>query len=77
MKIQIFKDITLKWWQVGIFKITIIAFGIAVGAYWAEFFVGSLKILVAIFILGWLYLAFVWMRNWEDEPVSTNEINNF
>jgi hypothetical protein len=67
MKINILKPITLKWWQVGVFKIAALALGISIGAYWSGIFSGSIKILITIFIIGWIYLARIWFKNWNNE----------
>ncbi|MFC1789728.1 hypothetical protein ACFLYY_01990 [Patescibacteria group bacterium] len=60
--INIFKSFTLKWWQSGVFKVTAISAGIYIGAYWADFFSGWLEVLLTIFIVGWIYLAYVWLK---------------
>ena len=58
-----FSPHTLKWWQVGIFKISMFAFGVLVGAYWHEFFAGWTMALLVIFIVGWIYLATIWFKD--------------
>ena len=35
---NLFKPVTLRWWQVGSFKISMIAVGIAIGATWPSIF---------------------------------------
>jgi hypothetical protein len=37
-RMNILKTFTLKWWQTGLFKFGMLALGIAIGAYWRDFF---------------------------------------
>ena len=37
-----FRSYTLEWWQIGLLKISMIAFGIALGATWPGVFAGWL-----------------------------------
>jgi len=64
--INIFKPIALKWWQVGVFKVAAISIGIYIGARWVDIFEGWLGVLLTIFVIGWLYLAYVWVKNWKQ-----------
>lgn len=59
---RLFKNISLSWWQVSIFKLTVLAFGVAAGAYWSDLFLPFLTPLIAIFIAGTVYLLFVWWK---------------
>lgn len=59
---NILKSFTLNWWQLGIFKITVLAFGIAIGTYWHEFFSAYLPILILIAVVCGLYIASVWWK---------------
>ncbi len=58
-----FSPHTLKWWQVGIFKTTMLALGILVGAYWSEFFEGWTVALLTVIIVGSLYLVYIWSKD--------------
>lgn len=61
---KFFKDYTLKWWEVGLFKIALIAIGIIIGATWNEFFV-DLKVLFVLwvlFIIPSFYLLTTWWK---------------
>ena len=46
---RIFKDYTMRWWQVSLLKISMMAFGLAVCATWPGAFEGRLL---------WLWLIF-------------------
>jgi len=43
---NIFKTFTFKWWQAGIFKLGMLALGIAIGTYWRDVFGAYLLILI-------------------------------
>ena len=57
-----FKSYTLTWWQIGIFKVALLAFGVAVGAYWHELFASSLTFLLVIAVVASAYIAYVTLR---------------
>ena len=57
-----FHSYTFTWWQVGLFKISLIALGLAVGATWSEIFVNWLAFLWVLFLVPGLYLWLVAFR---------------
>ena len=59
---NLFKTFTLKWWQAGLFKLGMLALGIAIGSYWCLFFNDLLPalILVAAICLAWV--TYVWWK---------------
>ncbi|MGA2421197.1 MAG: hypothetical protein ABSG69_14040 [Candidatus Acidiferrum sp.] len=59
---NIFKTLTLKWWQTGIFKIGLLALGIAIGAYLHDIFGGYLVVLTVVAALSLAYVTYVWWR---------------
>jgi hypothetical protein len=59
---NITKTLTLKWWQVSIFKITCAAFGIMIGAYWSDWFLPYLLPLLLVTLAGGCYITIVWWR---------------
>ncbi len=61
-RMDIFKRFTLKWWQAGLFKLGMLALGIAIGAYWHVFFDGRLFILILVAAVSLSYVTFVWWK---------------
>jgi hypothetical protein len=59
---NIFKTITLKWWQGSIFKWTMLSAGIAVGATWPNIFSSWTGVFWAMFAVGAVYLTYVWWK---------------
>jgi hypothetical protein len=59
---NIFKTFTLKWWQTGIFKLGMLALGIAIGAYWHPFFADYLLILTIVAAVSLALVAYVWWK---------------
>jgi len=57
---NIFKDVTLKWWQGSIFKLCMASFGVVVGATWPEIFAPWTTPLLVIFVVTAAYLAYAW-----------------
>lgn len=58
----LFKTLTLQWWQTSIFKIGMLALGIAVVAYLHEFFGGYLVIPISVPALSLGYMTYVWWK---------------
>lgn len=56
---QIFKEYTYKWWEMGIFKLALLSFGIAIGAYWHEAFLPYVGMFVALGLVLGVYIALV------------------
>jgi hypothetical protein len=57
-----FKNYSLTWWQFGLLKTAMIAFGLAVGATWPGLFAEWLSILWIVFLLPSIYLMFIAFR---------------
>lgn len=59
---NIFKTFSLKWWQVGIFKLSLLAVGIAIGAYWSDIFLPFVIALAVVGVSAGAYVWFVWSQ---------------
>ena len=59
---NIFKSITMKWWQASLFKLGIWALGIAVGAYWHSFFLTFIPALIALAVICLAYITYIWIK---------------
>jgi len=60
--LNIFKTFTLKWWQTGLFKLGMLALGIAIGAYWHVFFGNYLSILTIMAAVSLAFVSYVWWK---------------
>jgi hypothetical protein len=58
----LFRPITLTWWQVGLFKLSLLSLGVVVGSTWPELFVGWRDVLFVVFIVPAFYITYVWFR---------------
>jgi len=54
---SIFSPWTFNVWELGIFKVSAVSFGIFIGAYFSEFFDNWGIALFILFLIGWAYLA--------------------
>jgi len=54
-RMKFFKKYTFDWWQFGIFKLALFAIGAAAGAYWHEFFMVNMTVVLIIAVLATLY----------------------
>jgi hypothetical protein len=59
---DILRNSTFTWWQVGLFKLSVLTFGIAVGAYWQDVFLPYLTTLLIIAVASGLYVGYVWFK---------------
>ena len=57
---NIFKSFTLKWWQTGLFKWSILALGIVIGSTWADLFYEWRTVLLLLFLIPGLYITWIW-----------------
>jgi fatty acid desaturase len=59
---MIFKSYTFTWWQIGIFKLALLAFGAAIGAYWHDFFGANLAALIIIAVIASVCIFFTSLK---------------
>jgi hypothetical protein len=59
---NIFRNYTLTWWQIGIFKLALLSLGVAIGSYWANTFLPYIPVLIALALVLGIYIAFVSFR---------------
>lgn len=59
-----FDNKTFTFWQVGILKISVLCFGLAIGSYWPRVFAPLIPVLIVICAAAGLYIVYVWMRQW-------------
>ena len=56
---NIFKNYTYSWWQIGLFKLALLSLGVTIGAYWNEVFSGYIVVLLVIGVVFGVYLIFI------------------
>lgn len=56
---NIFKTYTFTWWQMGIFKISVICLGAAIGSYFSSFFIDYVNLLIITAIILGLYIGYI------------------
>lgn len=56
---KIFKSYTFAWWQMGVFKLALLAIGIAIGATWSQAFLPYTIALVVIGVVLGMYLVVI------------------
>jgi len=59
---DLFKTYIFTWWQIGIFKLALLCFGAAVGAYWYDFFGANLAILIVVAVVAGGYVAYIALK---------------
>ena len=53
------KSYTYTWQELAVFKISLMAFGVVVGANWYQFFGANLAIFVFIWIVSAAYILYI------------------
>lgn len=59
---NIFKSLTLTWWQVGMFKISILSLGVVAGIVWAGTLFSWIPFFLFVSLVFGGYIVIVWMR---------------
>ena len=59
---KIFKQYTYQWWEMGIFKLSLLLLGIAIGAYWQQAFLPYIAMLAGAGVLLGLYMMYASVR---------------
>lgn len=68
---SLFQSYTFKWWQLGIFKLALLAVGSAAGAHWSAFFSAHLTALMVTAIAASSYVIYVALRGSSVQPPSS------
>ena len=61
---NIFKDYTYSWSEIGIFKISLLSIGIIAGTYWYDFFTDNMVFVVGVAVVSTVYIMYVSMKQW-------------
>lgn len=59
---NIFKNTTFTWWQLSIFKTSMFLLGIAVGAFWSEFFKQYVSLIAFVGVVLAFYITYIWAK---------------
>jgi len=59
---NLFKPLTLRWWEGSLFKLSMVALGIVLGAAWPGVFSPFIPLLLILFAVPALYLSWVWWK---------------
>jgi hypothetical protein len=62
MSANLFKSFTLTWWQASLFKVAMLAAGVAIGAYWPDFFHAYVPVLILVAAVAASYVTYVWWK---------------
>jgi hypothetical protein len=57
-----FKSYTYTWWQMGIFKVALLAIGVLIGSYWSEFWNGLSTLLAIVAVITSVYVMYVSLK---------------
>ena len=59
---DLFKPFTLKWWETGLFKWSLLALGILIGSTWPGLFQAWRMVLLLVFLFHTIYLSTIWWK---------------
>ena len=60
---NIFKNYTMTWWQVGLLKLAVLCIGVVLGSHWPQAFVPYTAILLIVAIVLGIYLLTIKFKN--------------
>ena len=60
---KLFRDYLMPWWQVGLLKLYVMTVGLMVGAYFAEYVLPYMRLLLIIFIVLAVYFSYQLLTN--------------
>lgn len=63
---NLFRSYTFTWWQVGIFKLALLAIGIIIGTYLHEFMRDNIAMLVVVAATATAYIIYIALRQQKD-----------
>ncbi len=56
------KDLTLKWWQAGIYEISLFSLGLMVGVRWFDFWESYQPLFFILFFFSGAYIFWIWLK---------------
>jgi len=59
---KLFKSFTFAWWQLSLFKLSMVAFGLIVGSTWPEVFARWRDLLLVLFFVPAFYVSYLWFK---------------
>ena len=59
---RILKSFTLKWWETGLFKLSLLSLGLLLGSTWPDLFSPWRPALCVAFVLSTVYVSWVWWK---------------
>jgi hypothetical protein len=60
--VKFFKSFTFAWWQLGLFKLSMVALGLFIGSTWPDLFAGWRDVLLVLFVVPASYVTYVWFK---------------
>jgi hypothetical protein len=60
--VKFFKSFTFAWWQLSLFKLSMVALGLIVGSTWPEVFAGWRGVLLVLFVVPASYVTYLWFK---------------
>ena len=60
--VKFFKSFTFAWWQLSLFKLSMVVLGLIVGSTWPEVFAGWRGVLLVLFVVPAFYVTYLWFK---------------
>lgn len=59
---NLFKNYTYSWQQIGVFKLSLLSIGVIIGTYWNEFFSANMTLVVIVAVVATAYTMYVSLK---------------
>jgi len=60
--VKFFKSFAFAWWQLSLFKLSMVALGLIVGSTWPEVFASWREVLLVLFVVPAFYVTYLWFK---------------
>ena len=62
VSLNLLKSLSLRWWQIGVFKIGMLAVGLIIGATWPGVIFPVVGLLAVLAVISLSYVTWIWVR---------------
>jgi hypothetical protein len=59
---NLFKNYTFSWKQIGVFKLALLSIGVIIGSIWNEFFSANMTLVVIVAVITTAYIMYVSLK---------------
>ena len=62
VSLNLLKSLSMRWWQIGVFKVGMLAVGLIIGATWPGVVFPMVGLLAVLAVVSLSYVTWIWAR---------------